>query len=167
MNFRSILIAVFLLAVIPLAAMAQLLHEAKTAAELEPPPLPSSVAATALTTDDVISSLLAVKPQIPLGPSDVLKAYEKAMTAIAERISAELANISLAVRLGHITRDEADYLTQETYQLAVMQYQVLSTLHDSLAHDIAQASTASGHSPTDAESDTTVVVEPRFEGQSQ
>jgi len=48
-----------------------------------------------------------------------------------------------------------------------MQYQVLSTLHDSLAHDMAQAAIRSRRSPTEPESETTVVVEPRFEGQSQ
>ena len=167
MKFRSNLVAVFLLTVVPLVAMAQPSRDAKTDATLEPPPLPSPVAATRLTNDEVISSLLAVQPEIPLGPADVLKGYENAMTAIAERISAQLANISQAVRLGNITRDQADYLTQETYQLAVMQYQVLSTLHDSLAHDMARASIRSRRPPTEAESDTTVVVEPRFEGQSQ
>jgi len=167
MNFRSNLVAVFLLAVVSLAAMAQPLQDAKTDVTLEPPPLPSPVAAARLTNDEVISSLLAIHPEIPVGPGDVLKGYENAMTAIAERISAELANISQAVRLGHITRDQADYLTQETYQLAVMQYQVLSTLHDSLAHDMAQAAIRSRRSPTEPESETTVVVEPRFEGQSQ
>jgi len=167
MNFRSNLVAVFLLTVVPLAAMAQPLQDAKTDGMLEPPPLPSPVAATRLTNDEVILSLLAVQPEIPRGPGDVLRGYENAMTAIADRISAELANISQAVRLGHITRDQADYLTQETYQLAVMQYQVLSTLHDSLAHDMAQASIRSRRSLTEPESDTTVVVEPRFEGQSQ
>jgi len=167
MNFRSNLVAVFLLALVPLAVMAQPSQELKTDAKLEPPPSPSLVAATRLTNDPVISSLLAVQPEIPLGPGDLLKGYENGMTAIAERISAELANISQAVRLGHITRDQADYLTQETYQLAVMQYQVLSTLHDSLAHDMAQASIRSKRTSTETGPDTTLVVEPGFEGQAQ
>jgi len=167
MNFRSNLVAVFLLALVPLAVMAQPSQETNTDAKLEAPPLPSLVAATRLTNDPVISSLLAVQPEIPLGPGDLLKGYENGMTAIAERISAELANISQAVRLGHITRDQADYLTQETYQLAVMQYQVLSTLHDSLAHDMAQASIRSKRTSTETGPDTTLVVEPGFEGQAQ
>jgi hypothetical protein len=162
-NLRSILVVVFLLAVLPRAAMAQ---SSRTHAELAPPSV-ELVAATRPGTDELISSVLAVKPEIPLGPSDVLQGYENGMTAIAERISAELASISEAVRLGHITREQADYLTQERYQLAIMQYQVLSTLHDSLAHDMAQVATRSTHSPTDERSATTVVVEPRFEGQSQ
>jgi hypothetical protein len=149
---------------VPRAARAQ---STQTTAALEPPPLEQVVAGAPLATGDGISSVLTVKPEIPLGPSDVLKGYENGMTAIAERISAELASISQAVRLGHITRDQADYLTQERYQLAVMQYQVLSTLHDSLAHDMAQASNRSPRSPPDEGSATTVVVEPRFQQESQ
>jgi len=167
MNIRSNLVAICLLAVVPLAVMAQTPQQVKTDVKLEPPLLPSPVAATRLATDEAISSLLVVQPEIPLGPGDVLKGYENGMTAIADRISAQLANISQAVRLGHITRDQADYLTQQTYQLAVMQYQVLSTLHDSLAHDMALAATRSKRSPTEPGSDTTLVVEPRFEGQAQ
>jgi hypothetical protein len=164
MNLKSILVALFLLAVVPRATRAQ---STQTTAEFEPPPLQKVVAAARLTTGEKISSLLEVKAEIPLGPNDVLKGYENGMTAIAERISAELASISQAVRLGHITRDQADYLTQQRYQLAVMQYQVLSTLHDSLAHDMAQASGPSPRSPPDERSATTVVVEPRLEDQSQ
>jgi len=164
MNLKPILAAAFLLAGAPRAARAQ---STQTAAELEPPPLLKVVAAAPLTTGGGISSVLAVKPEIPLGPNDVLKGYENGMTAIAERISAELASISQAVRLGHITRDQADYLTQQRYQLAVMQYQVLSTLHDSLAHDVARASGPSPRSPPDERSPTTIEVEPRFQYQSQ
>lgn len=164
MNLRSILVAVFLLAAVPRSLMAQ---SPRTTRELEPPPWQSLVAATRPSSDEGISRVLVVKPEIPLGPRDVLKGYENGMTAIAERISAELASISDAVRLGHITREQADYLIQQRYQLAVMQYQVLSTLHDSLAHEMAQVITRSTHSPTDEPSATTVVVEPRFEEQSQ
>jgi hypothetical protein len=164
MNLKSILVAVFLLAVVPRAARAQ---STPTTAKFEPPPLQTIVARAPQTSGEGISSLLAVKPEIPLGPNDVLKGYENGMTAIAERISAELASISQAVRLGHITRDQADYLTQERYQLAVIQYQVLSTLHDSLAHDMAQASSLSPRSPPDERSATTVEVDPRFHDQAQ
>jgi hypothetical protein len=166
MNFRSMLVAVILLAFV-LPAMAQP-AEARNL-EVEPPQLQTVVALTRPSTDGEIASLLAVKPEIPLGPIDVLKGYENEMTAVADRISAELARISQAVRLGQISRAEAEYLTQETYQLAIMQYQVLSTLHDSLAHDMAQAAIKSKRSPTEDGSDTTVVVHPPFavEEQSQ
>jgi hypothetical protein len=136
---------VFLLALIPLAAMAQSSQEARANLTVEPPPLHSALAGTRANAHAVISSLLAPRAEIPLGPLDVLKKYENGMTAIAERISSELSTISLAVRAGQITREQADYLTQETYERAMMQYEVLCTLHDSLEHDVLQAETLSKH----------------------
>lgn len=149
MNLRSMVISVFLPAIVPPAAMAQSPPKAVTKTKFEPPQFESALAIPSRTSDAVISNVLAVQPEIPLGPDDVLKGYERGMTAIAERVSAELAGISQAVRLGHITRDQAEYLTQERYQLAVMQYQVLATLHDSLAHAIVQASNRPHAPPQD------------------
>ena len=168
MNLRSLVVAVFLPAVVPLSALAQAPQQVRTKTKFEPPRFESALAIPGRTSDRVISSVLAVKPEIPLGPADVLKAYERGMTAIAERVSAELASISEAVRLGHITRDQAEYLTQERYQLAMMQYQVLATLHDSLAHEMMQAS-ARSHAPPQDNSGTMVAVQPQLgvEGKSQ
>jgi hypothetical protein len=159
MNIRSIVVAVFLPAIVPLAAAAQSPQKVSTKTKFEPPPLASSLGIPSRSTDAVISSVLAVNPEIPLGPSDVLKGYEAGMTAIAERVSAELASISQAVRLGHITPDQAEYLTQERYQLAAMQYQVLATLHDSLAYEMSQAS-APSHAPPGNDAGTILAVQP-------
>jgi hypothetical protein len=159
MNLRSIVVAAFLPAILPLAAMAQSPQKVRPKTKFEPPGFDSALAIRSRSTDAVISSVLAFKPEIPLGPADVLKGYERGMTAIAERVSAELASISQAVGLGHITRDQAEYLTQERYELAVMQYQVLATLHDSLAHEMMQAS-ARAHAPPEDNSGTMVAVQP-------
>jgi hypothetical protein len=159
MNLRSIVATVFLPAIVPLAATAQAPQTVWTKTKFEPPRVESAVRGR--TSDAAILSVLAVKPEIPLGPSDVLKGYEQGMTAIAERVSAELASISQAVRLGYITRDQAEYLTQERYQLAVIQYQVLATLHDSLAHEMMQAS-AQSHAPPPDNSGTMLAVLPQL-----
>ena len=95
------------------------------------------------------------QPPIPLGPVDVLRAYEEGMTLIAQRLSAELSSISQANRANQITRDEADYLIQDRYQVAMMQREVLSALHDSLQHDLAEAEKRPDR---DSPSDTAVVV---------
>jgi len=168
MKLKSIVV-VLSLALVPPTGAAQSSIAHRKNGEVEPPRLESSVTLSGLSPEQEIAGLLAVKPEIPLGPVDVLRGYENGMTAIAERISAELASIAEAVRLGHITPDQAEYLTRDRYQLAIMQYQVLSTLHDSLAHEIAQASTRPKLSPTQAGSGTTLVVEPPFavEEQSQ
>jgi hypothetical protein len=107
--------------------------------------------------DGVITRLLTFQPAMPLGPVDVLKAYEEAMALIAQRLSDELLNISQTVRANRMTRDEAEYLIQDRYEVAMMQHDVLSALHDSLEHDIAQATKRPGRMNR---SDTAVVVQP-------
>jgi hypothetical protein len=159
MNSRSIIVAVFL-AVVPLTAVAQSNRAVKDKSELDPPSIQSVLAQTH-TDDTVISGLADSRAEVPLGPIDVLTGYENEMTAIAERISTELFSISQAVRMGQMTREQAEYLTQEHYQLAIMQYQVLSTLHDSLEHDVEEAD-HKGDAP-----DSAVVVETPFAMQAQ
>jgi hypothetical protein len=155
---RPIVVAGFLLAVMPFSTLAQ--PSPKTKADLGPPPVQYVLASTQGKTNATISAIVDVRPETPLGPIDVLKGYENAMTAIANRISNELSGISQAVRMGQIIREEAEYLTQQRYQLAVMQYQVLSTLHDSLEHDVAQAAALSKPSGRKEDgSDTAVVIE--------
>ena len=77
------------------------------------------------------------------------------MSLIAQRLSAELSSISQANRANQITRDQAEYLIQDRYQVAMMQREVLSALHDSLQHDLAQAGQQSSKV---GQSDTSIVV---------
>jgi hypothetical protein len=155
MKSRLIVLAVCLLVVMPGVAVAQ--TPRATSAAAEPPPLPPHTFANTIQPQEVIARLLAFQPAIPLGPVDVLKAYEEAMALIAERLSTELLSISQAIRANQITRHEADYLIQDRYQVAMMQHDVLSALHDSLEHDIAQAAKRPGRV---SQSDTAVVVQP-------
>src|SRR5258708_1683693 len=91
--------------------------------------------------DGMIGRLIAIQPTVPLGSVDVLKAYEDGMTLIAQRLSADLIGISQANMAHQITRDEAEYLILERYQVAMMQHEVFSALHDNLEHDFAQIPT--------------------------
>jgi len=63
---------------------------------------------------------------------------------IAQRLSADLIGIMQANRANQITRAEAEYLIQERYQVAMMQHEVLSALHDSLQLDLALAAKRPG-----------------------
>ncbi len=85
-----------------------------------------------------LSNILAVTPQMPRGPLDVLNKYEQEMTAISDGFSQELAQIIEAVRLGQISASESDGLIWERYQIAMMQFQVFSALHSALQHDLDQ-----------------------------
>jgi len=106
---------------------------------------------------EVIARVLAFQPAKPLGPVDVLKGYEAAMTMIADKLTADLISISQASRANQITRDQAEYLIQDRYQVSMMQHDVLVALHESLERDIAQAAQHGSVS----QSDTAIDVEPR------
>jgi hypothetical protein len=159
-------------AITPLVAAAQPNRGPGENTEVQQPPVQKIVAGATSEADHKISSLLAAKPEIPLGPVDVLKNYESEMIMIVQRMSAELASISQAVAGDQITRERADYLIGERYQIAMMQFQVLSTLHDSLARDVARAGVGELGSGTTGSriavgSDTTVVEEAPFLRQTQ
>lgn len=162
MKSRLIVLAVCLLVVMPGVAVAQTPRATSTAAE--PPPLPPHTFANTIQPQEVIARLLAFQPAIPLGPVDVLKGYEDGMTLIAQRLSAELNSISQANRANQITRDEAEYLIEARYQVAMMQHEVLSALHDSLQHDLAHAAKLTSRG---SQSDTAVVVQPPLSGQAR
>jgi hypothetical protein len=155
MKFRLIVVGICLLAVMPRIAVAQTARATRAIAAEEPPPLSLHAYANTSQTDQVIARVLAFQPALPLGPVDVLKGYEVGMTLIAQKLNADLIGISQANRANQITREEAEFLIQDRYQIAMMQYDVLNALHDSLEHDLAQAAE---HPSRFSQSDTAVVV---------
>jgi len=155
MRFRSILATLLLLTVTP--CFAQTIRASRASSRQEPPPVPLQALANTSQPDGVIASLLAFQPAIPLGPVDVLKAYEDGKTLIAQRLADELITIAQASLANQITRDAAEYLIQDRYQVAMMQREVLSALHDSLEHDVAEAAKRAGRTN---HPDAVVVVEP-------
>src|SRR6478752_8362005 len=154
MKFRLIAVVGCLLVVMSHVVTAQTLRASRASATEEPPVLPAGP--TASQSVEIIASLFESSPAIPLGPVDVLRAYEEGMSLIAQRLSAELSSISQANRANQITRDQAEYLIQDRYQVAMMQREVLSALHDSLQHDLAQAAKQPDRA---SQSGTAVVVQ--------
>src|SRR3954453_13001931 len=112
--------------------------------------------------DGAIAHLLTFQPVIPMGPVDVLKAYEDGMTLVAQRLSDELIGISRANLANQITREEADHLILDRYQVAMMQHAVLSALHGSLEHEVARA--AKRHDGV-GQPDNQAFAEPQAPGQ--
>jgi hypothetical protein len=103
----------------------------------EPPHL--EMARPAADNDHVLADLLAqVTPAVPQGPRDLLQAYESAMASIAGRLSTDLGTISNAVQTGQITREQGEYISGERYQVAMMQFQLFSALHEMLEADLAR-----------------------------
>jgi len=152
MKFRQILIAIVILGTVWHTAAAQ---PKKKNIQPDAPPPESILAGTSMQSNAVLSDLTALKPERPLGPQDVLKSYEIAMSMVAEKTSADISVIVQAQQANQITREKAEYLLQQSYQMAMMQYQVLSALHEVLKHDIDEAA---GQSPKTTSSDTVLVV---------
>ena len=110
----------------------------------------SRTAATQVQPDTNLEEVLNTPSAVPRGPRDLIAEYESGMTDIGNRMSSDLANISQAVQNKELSREQAEYIIGERYQLAMMQFQLLSALHDMLVEDLAQSSTAK--SPTTSKS---------------
>ena len=156
MKSRQILLAIIILGTLWQTAVAQ---PKKKIIQVDSPPLGSIVAGASKQSNPVLTGLMDLKPQVPLGPQDVLKSYEIAMSTVADSTSSDFAVIVRAQQSNQITREQAEYLLQQRYELAMMQYQVLGALHDVLKHDIEEAAQQSRQqSLKSAESDTVLVV---------
>jgi hypothetical protein len=88
---------------------------------------PPHIAMAGASAEDahILPDLVAAPPVIPLGPHDLLRAYELAMASIAERLSMDLAGISNAVGTGQLTREQGEFASGEQYQVGIMQFQLL------------------------------------------
>lgn len=155
MKSRQILIATLILATMWHTAAAQ---PKKRKFPVDTPPLENSLAGGSIQSNHVLYDLTAVKPELPMGPHDVLKSYEIAMSLLAEKTSSDFSLIVQAQQANQITREQGEYLLQQRYQVAMMQYQVLSALHDVLKHDIDEANQEARRTLKAANSDTAVVV---------
>ena len=155
MKTRQILITILILATVWHSAAAQ---PKKKNMQADAPPLETILAGTSMQANSVVSDVLAIKPEMPLSPQDILKSYEIAMSLVADKTSADFSVIVQAQQTNQITRDQAEYLLLQSYQTAMMQYQVLSALHDVLKHDIDEASQQARQSLKTASSDTVLVV---------
>ena len=153
MKFRQILIAIVILGPVWHTAAAQ---PKKKTIQLDAPSPERVLSGTSMQSNAILSDVIARKPEMPLGPQDILKSYEIAMSLVAERTSADFSVIVQAQQAKQISREQAEYLLLQIYQMAMMQYQVLSALHDVLKHDIDEA--AGRQSLNSTSSDTVLVV---------
>ncbi|SRR5208337_1083420 len=91
---------------------------------------------------DALRNLVAVSPETPRGPREILADYESEMANITRRMTGELGAISQAVADRQLTRDQGEHLARERYQVAMMQFQLLSTWHAILEQEVARAAAA-------------------------
>ncbi len=158
MKSRHIFTAILILASLWQVAAAQ---PKKTKTQVETPALPSAPVVTNYAQKNgALPDLIALKTEMPLGPQDVLKSYEIGMSLIADKTSTDFSAIVQAQQANQITRAQAEYLLQQRYQTAMMQYQVLSALHDVLKHDLDEANQEAQHTLKATNSDTVLVIPP-------
>jgi hypothetical protein len=155
MKVRQILVLVVIIGGVWHTAEAQ---PKKKNIQMDAPPPESILVTTSMQSNAVLSDLIALKPGMPLGPQDVLKSYEIAMNMLSDKTSRDFSVIVQTQQANQITREQAEYLLQERYEISMMQYQVLSALHDVLQHDIEEAAHQSKRSLKASSSDEVVVV---------
>lgn len=129
-----------------------------SSSQVEPPPLERILAGGNTGAGPDLSQLVTSKPIMPLGPHDVLKSYEIAMALLADRASNDFAVIVQAQQTNQITREQAEYLLQQRYEVAMMQYQMVSALHDVLQHDVDESTQQSKRFVKTARSDEVLMV---------
>ena len=155
MKVRQMIVLVVMIASVWHTAAAQ---PKKKKIQIDAPPPESILAGTSMQSNAVLPDLNALKPEMPLSPQDVLKSYEIAMGMVADKTSADFSTIVQAQQTNQITREQAEYLLQQRYQVAMMQYQVLSALHEVLKHDIDEANQEARRTLKAANSNTVLVV---------
>ena len=69
-------------------------------------------------------------PDAPSQPQDALKAYEEQMVRVTVGTYAELVEIGQAVGAGQISSEQAEYLTRRSYEIGIIRFQFLDTLHE-------------------------------------
>jgi hypothetical protein len=157
MKVRQILIAIVMVGTLWHAAAAQ---PKKKNIQPDAPRPESILVGTSMQSSPVLSDLIGIKPEMPLGPQDVLKSYEVAMSLVADKTSADFSVIVQAQQTNQITREQAEYLLQQKYQMAMMQYQVLSALHEVLKHDIDEEAGQQAKQSLKVTSSDTVLMVP-------
>ena len=97
---------------------------------------PTSEAKTTIT--DVLSTASA----LPRGPREILEEYQDEMVGITQRFSARMAAIAQAVQNGQLSSEQGQRLSTEQYQMAQMQFELLSAWRDVLEQDLARTPSA-------------------------
>jgi hypothetical protein len=125
-----------------------------SADEAQPPDLGAITSATRST---ILTRILAIPSATPRGPDDRLRDYERGMVTIAQQFSAQVRTIVQGVQSGQLSREQGEQLTGEQYQIAWMQFELLSALHRMLQQDLARTRVV-GYEPARSEEREIVMV---------
>jgi Spy/CpxP family protein refolding chaperone len=122
-------------------------------------PVPQLIATSEASTSESLAAVLSIPSPTPRGPKDLLQDYEAGMAAIAQEFSGRLVAIAGAVQRGELSREQGEEISGEQYQLAEMQFGLLSTLRELLAQDLARTAAAQPAAAKETEGNEAVLVE--------
>ena len=142
-NIRNKSATGLLIAGISLAAAMAISVQAQESGSPQPPAI-GKVLATLPSDAPRVAAIVRSQPQEPAGPGDILRNYEQGMAIVSQQTYVELAQVAEAVRQGQIGREQAEHFSYEIYQTGMMQFQLLSTLHQILESDVVKATQRSG-----------------------
>jgi len=136
MKTKLILIVMLFVSVMPITLSAATKWEDRDAAGD-----PIYIADSALE-NPALKDVLSVPSAVPLGPRDVLQEYEAEMVAVTQKFSATLNVVTESVQRGQLSSAQGQELSAEQYQLAHMQFEVLSAWREMLQQDLARVPAA-------------------------
>jgi Spy/CpxP family protein refolding chaperone len=122
-------------------------------------PAPQLTATSEASTSESLATVLSIPSPTPRGPKDLLQDYESGMLAVAQGFSGKLVAIAEAVQRGELSREQGEEISGEQYQLAEMQFGLLSTLRELLAQDLARTAAAPPAAAKETEGNEAVLVE--------
>ena len=88
---------------VPIAILGMVWHPAaaqpkKKTTQVEVPPLERVLSGTTMQSNEALTDVIAGQPEMPVGPQDILKSYEIAMSLVVEKASADFSVIVQAHR---------------------------------------------------------------------
>jgi hypothetical protein len=107
-------------------------------------------------------SVITVTPAMPRGPNDVIQGYEAEMDAVSSRLTSELSSIAQAAERNQINSEQAEQISTQRYQVAMMQFQLLVALHTNLEREIDRAKQIPQRDSNSVREDVSAVVELPF-----
>jgi Spy/CpxP family protein refolding chaperone len=114
--------------------------------------------AEAPAASDALADVLAVPSATPRGPQDLLQEYDAGMALITQQFSGKVAAIAGAVQRGELSREQGEDISAEQYQMAQMQFDLLSALRDMLNQDLARAAAVPHPNPKPEQESEVVMV---------
>jgi hypothetical protein len=124
------------------------------------PPPQIKVAPSSADMPSALATILKINPATPRGPNDLLRDYEAQMEAVSRRFSNELGAISQALQHSQLSQERAEETTGERYQVAMMQFQLLSALHAMLEREIDRNEAAQHGMKASQQGETVLVALP-------